>query len=204
MTYSINYFFSQLFSAGLPCSNESKINVMDKLWLNINKCKAYKTNKNKTACSGDKFMPCTGTQQHWNPGRNGENKYTVWVDRRPPWLECRWQPFLWETWSTLQPTAVGTVRGGFHQFPALCIAMARLKVPLWPEHRLPLFDLNWPLTAVRFHLEVSTNAVVLRHTAAVVNDPTLICTLVWWLNTGEAELVWDVASSHFDYLKRIN
>lgn len=150
-------------------------------------------------------MPCTGVHQHWNPDSNSDNKHRVWVDLRPPWHECRWQPFLRETWWTLQPATVSTVRGGtggFHQLPAFCVVMARLKVPLWPERRLLLFDPTWPLTAVRFHLEVSMNAVVLHHAAAVVDDPTLIRTFVWWLDTGEAELVWDVASGHFNHLKK--
>lgn len=152
------------------------------------------------------MAPCTGTQQYWNPDSNSEHKHRVWVDLRLRDTGADDDLSSREMWWTLQPTAVSTVRGGtggLHPLPAFCVVMARLKVPPWLGLRLLLFDPAWLLTAVRFHLEVSTNAVVLRQAAAVVDDPTLIRTLVWWLDAGEAELVWDVASSHFDHLKKM-
>lgn len=132
----------------------------------------------------------------------GTQTITVRTNTGSGWIwGLWWQPFLRQTGWTRQPAAVSSVRG-FHQLPPLCLVMACLKVPLWPELCLLLFDPTWPHTAATFHLEVSTNAVVLRHAAAVVDDPTLIRTLVWRFDTGEAKLVWDVASSYFDHLKK--
>lgn len=95
------------FSAWFRCSDESRIDVMDKHQLKTNECKAHEAKKNKTAYSDEKIMPCT--QQHWKPDSNDENKHTVW------WGLCD-TPFLRETWWPLQPTAVSTVRGGIDAF----------------------------------------------------------------------------------------
>lgn len=168
---------------------------------------AHEANKYISACSGDTIMPYTGTQQHWNPDSNSEDKRRVQVDLRPPWRACWWQTFLRDTCWTLQRTAVSTVRGaagGSHQSPAFCLVTARLKVPPWQELCIPLFDPVWPPNAVRLHLEVSADPVVLHHRAGEVDDPTLIRALVRWLDIGEAELVWDVAPGHFYHLKKFN
>lgn len=61
-------------------------------------------------------------------------------------------------------------------------------------------DVIRPLTPLRLHLEVGANTVVLRHSAAEVNDTTLISALIWRLDARETELVGDVAADHFYHL----
>lgn len=110
-----------------------------------------------------------------------------------------------DRWPALKHTALITVSGAASwsplQFPALCSVMMWVwVVPLWPVPWLLQLDVIRPLTALRHHLEVGSNTVVLRHRAAEVNDTTLIRALIWWLDARETELVGDVAADHFYHL----
>lgn len=77
-----------------------------------------------------------------------------------------------------------------------------MEVPLQSVSWLLQLDVIQLLTPVRLHLKVGSNAVVLRHGATVVDDATLVRALVWRFDAGEAELVGDVAASHFYHLER--
>ena len=104
----------------------------------------------------------------------------------------------------LQPTALTAVSGAVSwsplQFPALCLVVGVWLAPMWPLPFLLPLDLFRPLTAPRLHSEEGANTVLLRHRAAEVDDSTLVRALVWRLDTGETELVGDVAAGHFYHL----
>lgn len=57
------------------------------------------------------------------------------------------------------------------------------------------------VTSLRLHVEVRADTVVLHHGAAVVDDTTFVRALVWRPDTGQTELVGDVAAGHFYNLK---
>lgn len=161
---------------------------------------------------------------YWQPNSNsskdrqtnGESRGPVSSDTSAVWRHVCWWPsvFTEESWTCrqtgrladLKHAALITVSGAAGwsppQFPALSWVVGPCVVSSCLVPWLLQPDVAQPLTILRLHLEVGAHTVVLGHGAAEVNDTTLVCALVWWLDTGETELVGDVATSHFDHLMR--
>lgn len=89
------------------------------------------------------------------------------------------------TWLVLKHTGLVTVR---------------LMGQVWVTALRLILDTLWSLTSLGLHLEVGPDAVVLRHSTAVVDHAALVRALVCWFDAGETEFVGDVTTGHFHHL----
>lgn len=93
-----------------------------------------------------------------------------------------------DRWTALKRTALIAVSGAISQsplqFPVLCLVVVMVvgvaRSPLRPAPWLLRLGVFRPraLASLGLHLQVGTNAMVLRHSAAEVNDATLVRALV--------------------------